>query len=101
MCKCIEGRECFQCAVLPENGALLNICELFTDPATGICTFDSTTTAGLVLAVSLLTCCHHLHAQCACGQSSDLLPPPACAINISKAMRLVSLTRWYLAAGGM
>ena len=52
MCKCLEGKDCFQCAALPDDGGLLNICEMFTDPATGICTFDSTTTAGLVLAVS-------------------------------------------------
>jgi len=50
-CKCMEGKVCYQCPALPKDGKLLNVCQLFTDPTTGKCTFDDMTVAGVVVAV--------------------------------------------------
>jgi hypothetical protein len=47
----MEGKVCYQCPALPKDGKLLNVCQLFTDPTTGKCTFDDTTVAGVVVAV--------------------------------------------------
>ena len=50
-CTCMEGKICYQCPALPKNAGLLDVCQLFTDPSTGVCTFNERTVAGVVLAV--------------------------------------------------
>jgi hypothetical protein len=50
-CECKKGLRCAQCPAKPERGKLLDLCQLFTNPATGICTADDSTEAGAVLAI--------------------------------------------------
>jgi hypothetical protein len=50
-CECIPGSGCSKCPKLPTNGKLLNLCLMYTDASTGVCSFDDTTLAGIVMAV--------------------------------------------------
>lgn len=51
MCGCKAGRDCVKCATLPDNAALINVCQMFIDASTGVCTADDSTVAGVVVLV--------------------------------------------------
>ena len=50
-CECISSTTCRKCAALPRHGKLLNICQMYTK--NGVCTFDDSTIAGIMIAVLL------------------------------------------------
>ena len=78
-CECKKGLQCAQCPAKPENGKLLVLCQLFTNPATGICSADDGTEVGAVLAIVMPMTAAEFRASekefMTCVASAAGLPP--------------------------